>query len=219
MIKHDVEQRSPAWFAARCGRLTSSSAAEMLSQPPKGKPETAGREKLRERLAMEQMAGAPMEPSVRVTQAMQNGIDREADALATYEAHSGYLIRRCGFLQHDDLMAGTSLDAYAGDLGVQCLIIEVKCPMPHTQMAVAESGEIPSHYRKQLLHHCWMAGTRTGEFVTYCPEFVGELDRHRLIVLPVTFTRSEIENYDVEVRRFLAEVAVRVEEIRSIRSL
>ena len=215
MIKHDVAQRSADWFALRCGRLTSSAAAEMLSQPPKGKPETAGRRNLRVRLALEQVTGTPQERAFTPTQAMERGVEREADALATYEAYSGYMVRRCGFVAHDDLMAGTSLDAYTGNLGVQCLVVEVKCPMAATHLETLRTETIPEEYRKQLLHHAWIAGTRTGEFVSYCPEFPEEL---RLVTIPVTFGRSDIEDYEVEVRRFLAEVAVLVDEIRSLRS-
>jgi hypothetical protein len=43
--------------------------------------------------------------------AVQNGIDKEPMALGRYEAETGEIVTRVGFLSHNELMAGCSLDA------------------------------------------------------------------------------------------------------------
>ena len=53
----DVAQRSPEWFAARCGRVTSTAAADMLATIKSG--EAAARRDLRTRLVCERLTGIP----------------------------------------------------------------------------------------------------------------------------------------------------------------
>jgi hypothetical protein len=60
---------------------------------------------------------------------MQWGIDHEAEAFAAYEAESGNLVRRTGFLTHTDLLVGCSLD---GDVEDFAGIVEIKCPKSAT---------------------------------------------------------------------------------------
>jgi hypothetical protein len=89
-----AEQRSPAWFAARAGRLTGSRAGDMLATIKSG--EAAARRDLRTQLVVERLTGQPQEDTF-INAAMQWGIDHEADAFAAYEAQSGNMVRRTGF--------------------------------------------------------------------------------------------------------------------------
>jgi hypothetical protein len=90
-----AEQRTPEWYAARVGRLTGSVAGDMLAKIKSG--EAAGRRNLRLRLVLERLTGKPQESGF-VSQAMQDGIDREALAFAAYEALTGEMVQRSGFL-------------------------------------------------------------------------------------------------------------------------
>src|SRR5687767_4287360 len=119
----DAEQRSAEWFLARVGRLTGSVAADMLNVIAKGEDGYKRRD-LRARLICERLTGQPQEDGY-VNAVMQRGIDREPDAFAAYEAHSGNLVRRTGFLAGTDLMVGCSLD---GDVDEFAGIVELKCP-------------------------------------------------------------------------------------------
>jgi len=56
----DAPQRSPEWYAARCGRLTGSAAGDMLARL-KGNGEAAARRDLRMRLVLEILTGLPQE--------------------------------------------------------------------------------------------------------------------------------------------------------------
>jgi hypothetical protein len=83
-----TDQRSPAWIAARLGRLTGSRAADMMTTVKSG--EAAGRRNLRVQLVLERLTGVSQE-SGYVSRDMQYGLDREADAFGAYEAATGQL--------------------------------------------------------------------------------------------------------------------------------
>jgi hypothetical protein len=108
----DAAQRSPEWFAARAGKVTGSRAADVLAKVKSG--EAAARRDYRLQLAVERITGTPMENGF-VSADMQRGIDLEATAAARYEAATGHLLRHTGFLAHDTLAAGCSLDGDVDD--------------------------------------------------------------------------------------------------------
>src|SRR5690348_5803085 len=124
----DAEQRSPAWFAARLGRLTGSRAADMLATIKSG--EAAARRDLRLQLVCERLTGAAQEDPF-VNAAMLRGIECEPLAFAAYEARTGLLAQRTGFLAHTSIMAGCSLDGHIGQFDG---LLEVKCPKSATHL-------------------------------------------------------------------------------------
>src|SRR6476620_6796433 len=101
--------------------------------------EAAARRDLRTQLVVERLTGQPQEDSF-LNAAMQWGIDHEADAFAAYEAHSGNLVRRTGFLMHTSLMVGCSLD---GDVEDFAGIVEIKCPKSATHYGYIKTKELP----------------------------------------------------------------------------
>lgn len=216
MIIHDVAQRSPEWFSLRCGRLTSSVAADILREGRKKGEESVSRRDLRLRLALERVTGQPQERDFQPTQAMQNGIDREAEALALYEVQSGHLVSTCGFIAHDTLMAGASLDAYVGDVERECFVVELKCPKAATHWATYQGRTIAPDYLAQIQHQLWMVPTAThAEFVSYCPEFTKTLQMVRLDVPRFGGVEAWIQNYDSAARLFLGEVDAMVAAIHA----
>ena len=90
-----------------------------------------------------------------VNAAMQRGIDMEGAAIEAYEAATGALVRRTGFISHDELAAGCSLD---GDIDDCTGILEVKCPKSATHLATVRSGAVPSSYLPQITHNLWVTG-------------------------------------------------------------
>ena len=118
----DVPQRSAAWRQAWCGRLTGSRAAAMLATGKYG--EALTRARLRATLVREQRTGRP-EADGYVSAAMARAVSLESLAVAVYEARTGHVVRSSGFLSHDTLAVGCSLDGHIGDFDG---ILEVKCP-------------------------------------------------------------------------------------------
>ena len=193
----DAEQRSEAWFAARLGRLTGSRAADMLSIIKSG--EAAARRDLRLRLVIERITGQPQDDGY-INAVMQRGVDLEPAALAAYEALTGRVVTRVGFIAHDTLMAGCSPDGLTDDGG----LLELKCPKSATHLRYLR-GEyaVPSEHLAQVLHNLWITGAPYCDFLSYDDRFP-----EALRVFYVRHERDEdaIAAYAAKAVAFLAEV-------------
>lgn len=199
MKVHRFDQRSADWRDIRLGKLTSSGAADMLATLKDAKKEAAGRRNLRIRLVLERLTGRSQE-SDYVSAAMQQGIDREADAMAYYEAVTGHLVDAVGFCEHDTLAAGCSPDGVIGDFEG---VVEIKSPIAATHWDYVKTGVVPGEYQKQILHHLWITGAAWCDWLSFNPDFPEAL-RVKLVRVP----RVEIEclAYGKVVERFLREV-------------
>jgi hypothetical protein len=202
-----AEQRSPEWFAARVGRLTGSRAADMLATIKSG--EAAARRDLRVQLVVERLTGQPQEDPF-VSAVMQRGIDKEPEAFAAYEAHSGNVVRRTGFLAHTELPVGCSLD---GDVDDFTGIVELKCPKSATHLAYLKAGTIPTTHRPQLLHNLWVTGALWCDFVSFDDRFPDHLQLFVERLERNAAVEFEIAMYEKAVRAFLAEVDAEAEAI------
>lgn len=212
MIVHTCDQRSAEWFALRTGRLTGSVAGDMLATL-KGKGEPACKRDLRLRLALERLTGVPLEDGDGyVSPAMQRGIDKEAAAIAAYEAQTGNLVRRTGFITHDSLLAGCSLD---GDVDDCTGVIEVKCPKAATHLSYVQYGGIPPAHLAQVTHNVWLTGAEWCDFVSYDDRFPSDL---ALFVVRVTRAALEPTVYELALRLFLSEVDAEVAAIDALRA-
>lgn len=208
----EAPQRSAEWFAARAGRLTGSVAADMLATIKSG--EAAARRDLRARLVVERLTGEPQEDGY-VNAAMQRGIDKEPEALAAYEA-LGHLTRRTGFLRHDGLMVGCSLDADVDDFEG---IVELKCPKSATHLSYLRGSGLPAQYRPQVLHNLWITGARWCDFVSFDDRFPPAL---RLFVVRVERDdklEAELAAYEAAALKFLSEVELEVEQVLALAEL
>jgi hypothetical protein len=193
----EAEQRSPEWFAARAGRLTGSRAGDMLATIKSG--EAAARRDLRTQLVAERLTGNPQEDTY-INAAMQWGIDHEADAFAAYEAHTGNVARRTGFLLHTLCPAGCSLD---GDVDDFTGIVEIKCPKSATHYGYLKAGTVPSSHLPQIHHNLWITGAQWCDFVSFDPRFP---EGRRLFVCRVPRNEFDINAYEKCALKFLAEV-------------
>lgn len=196
----DCAQRSPEWFSARAGRLTASNAKDMLATIKNG--EAAARRDLRTKLVVERLTGTPQE-SEFVNEAMQWGMDHEAEAFAAYEALTGQVASRVGFLAHTELMAGGSPDGVVGDFEG---LVELKCPKSSTHWGYLRNAMmLPVEHDPQVLHMLWLTGASYVDFLSFDPRFP-----EKLRTFYVRVERDErgggIDAYDAKVRAFLAEV-------------
>lgn len=193
----DAPQRSPEWYAARLGRLTGSCAGEMLATIKSG--ESAARRNLRLRLVLERLTGRSQE-SDYVSPAMQAGIDREADAIAAYEALTGELVRATGFLAHATHLAGCSLDGHLGDFDK---LVSVKCRQPTAHLEHLRTGKIPAEAFAQIRHELWIAGAGFHDYLSWNPDFPTALQTR---IVTVTRAHAEIPEYEAKALAFLEEV-------------
>jgi predicted phage-related endonuclease len=191
------DQRSDAWRQARIGRVTGSRASDMLAKVKSG--EAAGRRNLRVQLVLERLTGVPQEDGFQ-SKDMARGTEMEAEAFAAYEALTGNLTRRAGFLGHPELMAGCSVD---GEIGNFAGIVELKVPKSATHLGYLRSRQVPDDYLKQVQHCLWITGAAWCDFVSYDPRFPDGL---QLLITRVTMPDDERAAYELLVRQFLREV-------------
>lgn len=206
----NCDQRSPEWKAARCGKLTASRAGDMTATIQKG--EAAARRHLRTQLVLERLTGVSQDSGF-TNQAMQQGTEREPDAVLWYEAETGQIVQRTGFIEHDEFAAGASLDGHVGDFEG---LIECKCPLASTHLEFLETGKIPGGYLDQITHQLWIAGAQWCDFVSFHPDFPDGL---RLKIVRVTRDERAIRDYEAKALAFLAEVDQKVAALRTLTDL
>jgi len=206
----DGEQRSEEWFAARVGRLTGSRAGDMLATIKTG--EAAARRDLRVQLVVERLTGQPQEDGY-VNAVMQRGIDKEPDAFMAYEARTGHLVRRTGFLSHNALMVGCSLD---GDVDDFTGIVELKCPKSATHLEYLKAGgKVPARHIPQITHNLFVTGAQWCDFASFDDRFPPEL---QLVVMRVQRVEADIKAYELALALFLAEVDREFEAVKGLKA-
>jgi putative phage-type endonuclease len=192
---HNVEQRSDEWHALRLGRVTGTKIKEMVT----GKPATF--ETLCRKVAAETITGVSCEKPFKTTDAMQHGIDTEAEARAAYELDRLVQVQEVGFIEKDGLF-GCSPDGLAGDTGM----VEIKCPLASTHIGYMMTDKPHKAYQWQIQGQLWVASRDWCDFVSYCPSF--DEDK-RLLIERVELddeAQTKIHNAAVKLEARVAEI-------------
>ena len=205
----DAEQRSPEWFQARLGRLTGSRAADMLATIKSG--EAAARRDLRTQLVCERLTNTLQEDAF-VNAAMLRGIECEPLAFSAYESLTGNVAHRTGFLAHNTLAIGCSLDGHIGDFAG---ILEVKCPKSATHLGYLRAGKVPTAYIPQIVHNLWVTGAAWCDFLSFDDRFPPEL---QTFLVRHERNGQEIVSYALAANLFLSEVEAEVEAVKGLRT-
>ena len=206
----DCEQRTPAWYEARLGKLTGSVAADMLATIKSG--EASARRDLRLRLVCERLTHRSQDDGY-INAAMQHGIDVEPEARMAYEVATGDLVQECGFCQHPTLEAGCSLDGYVGDFN---RIVSFKCPKSATHLRYLRASVMPVEYVPQMLMELWITGAAFYDFVSYDPRFPEPLQLFRVRVLR---NEAAVADFQAKAIAFLDEVQRELEAVQTMTNL
>lgn len=198
---YDFEQGSPEWFEMRCGVVTASEAAKILS--PTGKPSTQAKG-LMYKLAAE--AVSKEKHSIEQTEWMARGIEMEEEARNWFEFHSGLEVEQCGFIKRDDMVIGCSPD---GLIAGQFAGLEIKCPAPHTHVKYLMDGKLPNDYIPQVQFSMLVTGFKQWHFVSYHPD---------MKKLHVVVGRDEewISKMEELLAKFLPELQQTIEKVREL---
>ena len=164
-----MEQRSPDWFAARLGRITSTRAKAVLSKRKDSKITLIG-ELVRE-LATANNKDVPQ------TFWMRYGTETEPKAIAAYQVLTGALVAPGGFHIHPlfDVVA----DSPDGMIGLKEGVLEIKCPAPDTHGKYLAADIVPTEYESQVDWHLFVTGRSWCDFGSYCPDFPPDLQFFR----------------------------------------
>lgn len=205
MIVVDCTQRSPEWHAARVGLLTGSCADAILAVRKRGTGELQARVNLRRRLVAERLTRVPQDDNGYQSVHMLRGEECEDMAFAAYEAETGQIVQRIGFIKHDTLEAGCSPDGIVGNwVGG----LELKCPKSTTHLEYLEAGALPEEYRGQVLHNLWLTGLPWWDFCSFDDRFAEPMELFRVRVVR---DEAQIAAYELMARQFLTEVDRAVE--------
>jgi hypothetical protein len=163
MIVHNIEQRSEAWYAVKCGMVTSTRFKNLCS-----KETTDSYKDLVTNIACEIITGKMEETYTNAI--MENGIEMEPKAIVEYEDIFDCTVKRAGFITRDEGdkyydWIGDSPDGLLPELGV----LEIKCPLAHTHLEYIEANKLPSEYRHQVQGHLFVTGLDFCDFVSYFP--------------------------------------------------
>lgn len=210
---HDMPQRSPEWYAIRCGRVTGSCAQAIVQQRKRGSGELAIRANLRSRLVVERLTEQAVEDSAN-TADMQRGCEMEPAAIAAYEAETGSLVQRVGFVSHNAYPAGCSPDGYVGDWEG---VVEIKCPKSTTHFDYLKAGEVPEEYRGQVLHALWVTGAEWVDFCSFDPRYKPE---HLRLLIVRTWRKSvDLVAYELALSLFCSEVDAEYQQVCSMKGV
>jgi hypothetical protein len=140
-IFHDVAQYSEEYDRLRLGIPTSSNFHKIVT--PQGNPSKQWRE-----YACVLIAERILQHRIEFynSPAMERGLIVEAEAADWYEFDHDVNVQRIGFITDDERTMGCSPDRLVGDAG----LLEIKAPLPQTQVGYWISGELSERFRPQL---------------------------------------------------------------------
>ena len=151
----DLQQRTPAWFAARRGKLTCSNLGGILGQVGY----VSRIQAYRRCLGTEKFQGNP---------ACTSGNDNEQNGIVEYMAKTGNVVKATGLHVRPQYnwLAG-SPDGLVGDEGM----IEVKSPYYHKRDGSSRvHSKVPGHYWMQINCLLEITGRQWCDYVCWTPE-------------------------------------------------
>ena len=201
-----MDQRSPEWFAARCGRVTASRMADVVAKTAKGYG--ASRANYMAELVVERLTGKPTEGFTNA--AMQWGTDQEPFARDAYSAKTGELVTEVGFVNHPRIEnAGASPDGIVGTG-----LVEIKCPNTASHIEYLMSKEPPQKYYYQMQWQMACAMAEFCDWVSYDPRMPQEL---QLLIVRIYRDEDCIKMLEAEVETFLSELDAKVKALKEMK--
>ncbi|MEN6623986.1 MAG: lambda exonuclease family protein [Smithella sp.] len=157
----DCEQRSEDWFKAICGNVGASSIDKIITS--KGEP-SKSRSDYMMTLAAERITGK--QEVGYLTQAMINGIEREAEARSLFEMAHGVEIKQVGLVYKDDRkLCHCSPDGLIDDNAG----IEIKNPISKTHVKYLLDGKLPTEYFCQVQFSLYISEREIWWFMSHYP--------------------------------------------------
>ena len=159
--EHVCVQGSALWLAARCGIPTSSCFHRIVT--PKTRKRSAQLEPYAMDLTCERWTGRPLDNFT--TAAMNDGTEREEQAVASYELTRGVDTRMVGLITTDDGRYGASPDRMVIGGG----LLECKNPKAHTHVAYLLGQGPESDYFCQLQGQLLVTGAPWVDIISCYP--------------------------------------------------
>ena len=191
-----IEQRTPEWYAARCGVITGSNAWKIMSIKRDGEP-GAERQTYMIQLLSERMTGSVADNFT--TKDMQRGIDLETHAIMEYESDTGSIV--IGGYWVDAVFWGCTPDGFIDDNG----ILSVKCPRTTTVVRQRFfETEIPKDYYWQAIAEMAATGRKWVYLMVYDDRFSRRQDQ--VWIRRIERDNEAVSRLNEEFSRFSSEL-------------
>jgi putative phage-type endonuclease len=202
-MTEELEQRSPEWYAARCGSLGASSLHEAVARTKTGW--AASRANIMSRLIIERLTGVTQ--GIYATAAIQHGIDTEPEARIAYSFRTDTDVAEVGLVRHPAIL-GThaSPDGTIASDG----LLEIKCPQPAQHLETLLGETIAARYQTQVQWQLACTGRAWCDFVSYSPAYPESM---RLSVHRIRRDDRRIAELEAHVREFLDELRMKLVEL------
>lgn len=201
MIILDVEQGSEKWFNARIGLVSASNFGKIIT--PTGKKSTQYKTYMNTLIA-EVMMGHKIDN--HQSDAMLRGIELEPEARDYYEFQTDSEVKQVGLVYMDESKTiSCSPDGLLKTKG-----LEIKCPIPHTQIEYLRSGKLPGKYIPQLQGSMLVTGLIEWDFLSYHPE----LQQLLITVESDTAYQAKMKVYLTD---FVTEMKEAINQIKGIK--
>lgn len=184
MIKYTFEQHSEAWNQIRCGKITGTRFATLVSGDS-----TKGYKDLITEIAAEILTGEKEETYQNAI--MERGTDLEPYARKEYENIFGVKVDQFGFISPDEDNEFYEWIGISPDGLIDNNLLEIKCPLIKTHLNYIKDNKFPSVYKYQVQAQLYITGAEYCDFMSYYPNLKPFIIR----VLPdnETFERFEME--------------------------
>lgn len=191
-----MEQRTDAWFAARCGKATASRIADIIAKTKTGV--SASRAGYAAQIVAERLTGTVADSYSNA--AMDWGTLTEAEARNAYAFYADAGVMEVGFVDHPTIaMSGASPDGLVGADG----LLELKCPNTSTHIATLLGKSVPGKYLCQIQWQLACTGRAWCDFASFDPRLPEAM---RMFVARIERDEAHIAELEREVAVFLAEV-------------
>ncbi len=201
----DIEQGTPEWFAARCGRVTASRVADIIAKTKSGY--STSRANYAAQLVTERLTGTVAESYSNA--AMAWGTEKEPEAREAYAFQESVTVDQVGFVVHPVIsLAGASPDGLVGDDG----LVEIKCPNTATHIATLLDDTLADKYVVQMQWQMACTGRQWCDFVSFDPRMPIDM---QLYVRRRARDNDRITDLEREASTFLDEVSATIDKLNA----
>lgn len=199
-----MEQRSPEWFAARCGKVTASRLYDVMARTKSGY--AASRQNYMAELICQRLTGKPEEEFTNA--AMMRGTELEPVAREMYALNEfDAVISEVGLIDHPAIAGfAASPDGLVNDDG----LIEIKCPNTWTHLQTLKTGVPKRQYLLQMHAQMMCTGRKWCDFVSFDDRLPPELAYFKT---RINFDEVLAEEIEQEVVKFLTELETEIQNI------
>jgi putative phage-type endonuclease len=204
-----MDQATPEWFAARCGKVTASRLGDMMAQTRSGWG--AARANYLAELVGERLTGKKSEGFSNA--AIQWGLETEPQARDAYSFFADTDVEQVGFVDHPRIaMTGASPDGLVGSDG----LIEIKCPLTATHINTLLTADIAEKYIFQMQWQMACTERKWCDFVTFDPRMPESM---QYFCKRMKRDDALISRLEKEIGIFQQEVAAKVEALSTMYSV